>query len=78
MNCESCGKPIKSAGVRGVEDPNYRYCKFCAPEGRLRGREDIREDWINALIEIEGLSAEEARKKVDSVMPRMPAWKNKE
>jgi len=66
MNCESCGMPIDSG----------KYCKYCAPGGRLKSKEQVRDGWINFTVSNQGLSREKAEKKVDEQMKKMPAWKD--
>lgn len=60
---------------RGASDINIKYCKYCAPDGKLKSREEVREGWIDAVMGMESLSREEAEKKVDETMPKMPAWR---
>lgn len=69
-----CGRQIKAQSFNtsakakedfGGEDINNKYCKNCAPEGRLMNREQITEN----------ISKEEAEKNVDETMAKMPAWK---
>ena len=71
MKCESCGMPMLQPEDYGAS----RYCKYCAPDGKLRSRAEVREGWINVVIKMENITREEAEKKVDEVMPKMPAWK---
>ncbi|MBN1384390.1 MAG: zinc ribbon domain-containing protein [Elusimicrobia bacterium] len=77
MNCESCGMPMKKPEDHGAGNETLKYCKYCAPDGNLRSREVIREGWISALMNMEDITRKEAEKKVDEVMPQMPAWKEK-
>jgi hypothetical protein len=63
--CESCGIPIKKG----------EYCEYCAPDGKLKSREEIREGWINFSAKNEGISREEAEKKIDEEMKKLPFWK---
>jgi len=74
-NCESCSMPMVKEEDFGGGDISCRYCKYCAPKGALRGKEEIRKGWIKAVMQMENLSKEEATKKVDAIMPKMPAWK---
>lgn len=73
--CESCSYPLNIEEDFGGGDPTSKYCKYCAPEGKLLEREVIRSGWIQALMGMEGLSEEAATEKVDAHMPNMPAWK---
>ena len=73
MNCENCAFPMHKPEDHGVTN---KYCKFCAPDGKLRKRGEVREGWINAVMEMDDLSRKEAEKKVDGAMPKMPAWKD--
>lgn len=76
MNCQSCGMSMESAEEHGGGDMRSNYCRCCAPRGILKSREEVRQGWINALIEIEHISREEAEKKVSQVMFQMPAWRD--
>ena len=75
MNCESCGFPMERPQDYGGGDIQNRYCKNCAPDGELMSRELIREGWINYAIKTENISREEAEKRVDEEMAKMPAWR---
>ncbi len=75
--CESCSMPMQEKQDFGARDINCKYCKYCAPDGKLRTREEIREGWINAIVRMENIHREDAAKRVDEMMPKMPAWKNK-
>jgi hypothetical protein len=63
--CESCGMPIKEG----------KYCQYCAPDGVLKSKEEVREGWVSFTVKSEGILREEAEKKVDEAMAKMPAWK---
>jgi hypothetical protein len=63
--CESCGMPIEKG----------KYCEYCAPDGKLKSREEIREGWISFAVNSEGISRKTAEKRVDEEMRMMPAWK---
>ena len=75
MNCESCGMPMQKSEDHGGSDINNKYCQYCAPDGALMSRERIKEGWINYTTKTENISREEAEKKVDEEMAKMPAWK---
>lgn len=74
MKCESCGMPMSKPTDHGAGDIKNKYCKYCAPDGKLRSREEVRTGWIKAVMNMEHLTSEQAAKKVDEVMPKMPAW----
>lgn len=75
QTCQSCGIPMSKAEDHGGSDINNKYCKNCAPDGKLMSREQIREGWIGYAMKTENLSRKEAEKKVDEEMVKMPAWK---
>ena len=75
MICESCGMPMETAEDHGGGDISSKYCKHCAPGGNLMSREEIRECWIRYTLEAEDISKEEAKRKVEAEMAKMPAWK---
>lgn len=77
MNCESCGFPMNIPEDHGGGYVDNKYCKYCAPNGKLMSREQIRSGWINYLVKTKNISQEEAQAKVDTAMAQMPAWKNK-
>ena len=74
-NCESCSMPMIEEEDFGGGDISCKYCKYCAPEGVLRDKEDIRKGWIKAVMKMDSISQKEAAKKVDAIMPKMSAWK---
>ena len=78
MDCESCGLAMVKAEDHGGSNINNKYCKNCAPDGKLMSRERIREGWTNYIIKTEGISIEKAEKKVNKEMAKMPAWRRKE
>ena len=75
MDCESCGMPMQKPEDHGAGNISNKYCKHCAPDGRLMSREQIRKGWISYTIRTENVSMEEAEKKVNEEMAKMPAWK---
>ena len=75
MNCESCGLPMQNPENHGGGNISSKYCKHCAPDGELMNRGQIREGWTDYITKTEGISREEAEKKVDEEMAKMPAWK---
>ena len=74
-NCESCSMPMIEEEDFGGADASCKYCKYCAPKGILKSKEEIRDGWIKAVMKMDNLSNEEAAKKVDTIMPKMSAWK---
>ena len=74
MNCESCGLPLQKPEDHGAGDPANKYCRYCAPDGKLKSREQVREGWIGYTIKAESISREEAEDKVDREMAKLPAW----
>ena len=63
MNCESCGMPMQRVEEHGGGDINNKYCKHCAPDGKLMSREQIRGGWIGFAMRTENISRQEAEKK---------------
>jgi hypothetical protein len=66
---------MEKAEDYGGGEIDNKYCKHCAPDGKLLSREKIREGWINYVIKIENIPREKAQKKVDEEMARMPVWR---
>jgi hypothetical protein len=58
----------------GGGDMTNKYCMNCAPDGELKDREWVRSGWIDYVMETENLPKEEAGKRVDTEMAKMPAW----
>ena len=75
MSCESCGLLMRKAEDHGGGDMDNKYCKNCAPNGKLMSREWIKEGWAKYIIKTKSISKEKAEKKVDKEMAKMPAWK---
>ncbi|MBN2479364.1 MAG: hypothetical protein JXA94_03970 [Parachlamydiales bacterium] len=73
--CESCSFPMNKIEDFGGKNFDSKYCKYCAPDGKLRSKQDVRNGWIKVTMMKEKLSEEEAAKKVDEKMKKMPAWK---
>lgn len=65
-HCESCGMPID----------NGSYCTHCVDaEGRLQDFETRFERMVQwALREEQGLARDEAERRTQAYMARMPAW----
>ncbi len=74
MDCESYGLPMIIPEDHGGSNPANKYCKHCAPNGTLMSRQWIRDGWIDYVMKTEHLSKEEAGKRVDEEMAKMPAW----
>lgn len=74
MDCESCALPMQDPEDYGASDMANKYCKYCAPDGNLKSREAIREEWIIVVMMMKDISREEAKRRVDEAMRRMPAW----
>lgn len=66
VDCESCGMPTNEK----------KYCEHCAPEGTLKSREEVRTGWVNYFVS-QGMTIEDAEKKVEEQMSTMPVWKEK-
>ena len=75
-NCESCGMPMEKAEDFGGGRVGNKYCVHCAnAQGNLKSREEVREGMTRFFM-TQGLNAEEAAKKVDEHMAKMPAWRS--
>ncbi len=48
-----------------------KHCKHCAPYAALMSKEQMRKDWANHVVKIEGISKQEAEEKVDKEMAKM-------
>ena len=78
MICESCGMPMEGPATHGGHKPDNKYCAYCTtPDGKLKGRAQVREGMIKYMMKSERKTEEEARRLVDDHMSRMPAWKGK-
>ena len=75
-NCESCGYPMEEEKDYSKSDINSKYCMHCAPDGELKTKEEIKEGWINALMEQGSIPLEKASQIVDELMNHMQAWKS--
>ena len=73
--CESCGMPMQRKEDFGGGDMENKCCSHCCtPDGKLKGREEIKEGWIGYVMNTENISREEAEKKVDEQMAKTPVW----
>ncbi len=68
--------PMQKPEEHGAGDVANKYCTYCAPDGNLKRREEVRAGWINVAMKMENITREEAEKKVDEAMAKMPVWKN--
>lgn len=75
MDCESCGLLMQTAEDHGGGQIENKCCKYCAPDGTLMSREQIREGWIKYLLKTENIERAEAEKEVDAAMSQLPAWR---
>lgn len=74
QSCASCGMPMNVPADFGGGNTSCAYCRFCAPGGVLKSREQVRGGWIDFIMRTECLTREEAEKKVDTRMAQLPAW----
>jgi len=76
--CESCGMPMEKDEDFGGNDPKNKYCKHCTfPDGELKPYEEVLKGMSNHMVETQGISLEEARKKAREYLKTMPAWKDR-
>ncbi len=74
--CESCGMPMMHHEVRGGKIKDNKYCVHCTDDkGKLKDREEVREDMIRHYMKSLAKTREDAEKHVDEHMNEMPAWK---
>lgn len=71
--CDSCGMPLNENTTSKKDD---RYCIYCQDQqtGELKSKEEVRSGSIEAMMQYEGKSQEEAEEFVDENMPKLPRW----
>ncbi|MEM2873957.1 MAG: zinc ribbon domain-containing protein [Candidatus Nanoarchaeia archaeon] len=65
--CESCAMPIREG----------KYCKYCAPSGKLLPLSAIIENMSRIFAKKQGLTEEQAFERTIAYLKRMPAWRDK-
>jgi len=74
--CESCGMPMGKPEEHGGADPSNKWCRYCSnPDGTHKTREEVRKGWVAFAMNSEGISREDAEKKIDQQMATLPAWR---
>ena len=63
--CESCAMPIQEG---------QKYCKFCAPDGKLLPLSKILENMSDVMAKKHGLTEDDAFNKTVNYLKKMPAW----
>lgn len=79
--CQSCSMPLKKPedyGTNEDESPNYEYCFKCFEKGKFLQPEITMEEMVEGcarIMEQFGVPKDEAREKVEKIIPTLKRWK---
>lgn len=74
--CIACGMPMKEASEFAMNDTNKDYCVHCTREdGTMQSFEEKLEGMTDFIIKTQGLDKDAAKKAAESMMKKLPAWK---
>lgn len=79
--CQSCGMPMGKVSEYGTNEngsQNYKYCTHCYQKGAFTQPNITMAEMIRGCIGIMtryGMSEEEAKVKVEPVIPTLERWK---
>lgn len=75
--CIACGMPMTKPEEFALGDTSKDYCVYCArPDGSMQSFEEKRQGLTDFIIKTQGLDAAMARSAVESMMRKLPAWKD--
>jgi len=74
--CIACGMPMSRPKDHAMGDPSKGYCTHCArPDGTMVSWEEAREGSTAFMVKTRGIDETAARRVVEEMMSRLPAWK---
>lgn len=74
--CIACGMPMKEKSDFAMNDLNKDYCVYCAREdGSMQSFEEKLEGMTSFIVKTQGVDKEVARNAAESLMKKLPAWK---
>lgn len=74
--CIACGMPMKEKSDFAMNDPGRDYCVHCAREdGSMHSFEEKLEGMTNFIVKTQGLDKGAAKNAAESMMKKLPAWK---
>lgn len=74
--CIACGMPMEKASDHPGGDESTSYCVHCArPDGSMQSFEEKLESLAGFVVRTQGLDPAAARRHAESMMRRLPAWK---
>ena len=80
--CQSCGMPLAEASQHGTEadgTPSPDYCAYCYQQGRFVGdmtMEEMIDFCTPHMVQANpGLTAEQARARMQRLFPRLRRWR---
>ncbi|MDR3226488.1 MAG: zinc ribbon domain-containing protein [Prevotellaceae bacterium] len=78
--CQSCGMPMTEDlfGTNADSTLNKEYCKYCYAAGEFTVPEATMDEMIEICIPFmveQGLTADEARKAMEEILPTLKRWK---
>jgi len=70
--------PMKRTENHSQGDIAINTLDIALPDGKVRNRKEIRGDLIDTFMKRENFTMDEAKKKIDRLMSKIPSWKRKE
>jgi len=75
--CIACGMPMKEPSDYAMGDTGKDYCVHCAREdGTMHSYEEKLEGMTGFIVKTQGLDRSAARSAAESMLKKLPAWKD--
>ncbi len=75
--CIACGMPMNKASDFAMNDTSKDYCVYCAREdGSMQSYEEKLAGMTHFIVKTQGLDPRAAETAAESMMKRLPAWKD--
>ena len=77
--CIACGMPMNQASDYPGGDESKDYCVHCArPDGSMQSYPEKLSNLAGFIVKTQGLDETAARSAAQTMMARLPAWKDRE
>ena len=75
--CIAGSMPMENISDFAANDPNKDYCVYCSrPDGEMQSFEEKEENLTRFIIRTQGFDESAAGKVAESMMRKLPVWKN--
>lgn len=69
--------PLKKTSDYALGDTNQKFCSHCTDEqGKLKPYKEVVKGMANYLAHSQGIALTAATELADSIISKLPAWKN--